>query len=213
MAWWIPLATTVVGGGINYLSQRGARKEGQRQAESSRGMLTSMLDTTKEGISGLREHAEGIETDASMEDLFGPAIQSLTDRVGADQGTAMQEVFRSMMAGGGDVTGQGAGLLNQITQTGQRSISDILSNFSEAVNRYNLQNRVRQDRLLTQATGSEANLTNMLAGLTQYDQGRVDRRSTANRQMLLDLAGLGFQGWGQLENMEPRVPKPEPETA
>lgn len=198
MAWWAPLVASGIGAGINLLSGKGRQKDARASASSSKANSRQALGDLRGSIAGLQETAEGIDTDRSVEDLYGPQIQSMTDRVAADTGGATGEVFRAMMAGGGDLTGQGASLISGLQQQGQRSVSDVINQFTQLADRRNLQAEARKDRLGTTTMQAESGLWQALEGLFQEERGRGDRMRTARTQTSLDILGMGSSLAGQL---------------
>lgn len=107
-----------------------------------------------------------------------------------------------MMASGGDVTGQGAAMVNSIREGGNKSISDIVSRFTELTDRRNLQQQSRKDNMYSTSLGARGNLFSALSNLATDAQGRVDRRSTAGRQFFLDAIGTGAQLYGLQKSNE-----------
>ena len=149
-----------------------------------------------------RGRADDIDDDQSMDELYGDVIQSFSDQATAGADTGIRNIMRSMMAGGGDNTGSGAAAIAGLTEGKNRSISDIVSKFTELTDRRNLQQSGRKDNLYGTAMGNRGNLFSALSGLATDAQGRVDRRSTAGRQFLMDAVGMGLQSYGQIKSNE-----------
>lgn len=202
MAWWIPLATTVGSTLYNELSQSKEKKKANRQRDMFNRKRNKALDSFSKAIGQLEGRAGDIDEDVSVDEMYGDVIQSLTDRTQAGTDSATRDVFRTMMASGGDVTGQGANMIAGLREGGNKSISDIVSRFTQLTDRRNMQQKGRADQLYGTAMGNRGNLFSALSGMATDAQGRVDRRSTAGRQFLLDAVGMGLQSYGQLKSNE-----------
>lgn len=190
-----PLAIGALAGGAlgigNYIAGTGERRRLRRR----RRRFDALRDTAGEGvetqIQDILGRAAGIETDATAEDIYGQSIQALTDRVQAGQSGTGAQLAKALMAGGGDLTGSLNTTLQKLTAAGNRSIQDIMSEYNERVDRRNLQQRSRQDRLLSRALGAQQSQFGTYAGLAEGAMDRSTYKSTADKQFLMDSIGLG----------------------
>ena len=201
-AWLIPLAASAGSSLFNILGQRGETKKGNRLRDLRVGQQNKSLDAFRKAIGQIEGRADDIDDDQSMDELYGDVIQSFSDQATAGADTGIRNIMRSMMAGGGDNTGSGAAAIAGLTEGKNRSISDIVSKFTELTDRRNLQQSGRKDNLYGTALGNRGNLFSALSGLATDAQGRVDRRSTAGRQFLMDAVGMGLQSYGQIKSNE-----------
>lgn len=193
MPWWAPIAVSAgVGLGKKLLSG-GAQRKDDRRASQSRRRREEAIEGTTDALGRLAERADAVKEDYTVDDLYGPIITRLTDRMQADTDQAEMNAFRAMLASGGDMSGAGATTVNRIAQSGQEGIQNLVARFAEMTTGRNLQESVRKDQLLSGTASGYSNLAGLLSGITSDEQLRADQRRQANNQFGLDLLGIGTQ--------------------
>lgn len=193
MPWWAPIAVSAgVGLGKKLLSG-GAQRKDDRRASQSRRRREEAIEGTTDALGRLAERADAVKEDYTVDDLYGPIITRLTDRMQADTDQAEMNAFRAMLASGGDMSGTGATTVNRIAQSGQEGIQNLVARFAEMTTGRNLQESVRKDQLLSGTASGYSNLAGLLSGITSDEQLRADQRRQANNQFGLDLLGIGTQ--------------------
>lgn len=198
IAWWAPMAISAGAGLLGQLTGAGRRREAGRETQRLQGSREGALGGMDEIVQMLMQRGEDVQEGRSVEDLYGRQIQALTDRTAADVGSARSSLERAMMAGGGDITGQGALLASELGAQGQRSIMDVISEYTERADIRNLRESQRADQLFTQALSGQRALGGIYADLEGAARGREDRMRTADRQLFVDTLGMGTSLSGQL---------------
>lgn len=187
----IALAAGAGLGATNYILGGKQRRRLRDRANRIDALRGESMEAQNEQIRALLGRAEGIDTDQTAQELYGESIQSLTDRVEGGRATAGRQLSRSLMAGGGDITGSMNSLLQRLTQQSNRSIQDIMNEYNERTDRRNLQNQRRQDQLLTSALSARGGQFASLSGLAESAFDRSAQKATADKQFLMDAIGLG----------------------
>lgn len=197
-AWIIPLAAGAVAGGIRHFATAPGRRRARRETSRLGEQRDELLDEFISGISEREERGEDIQTDASVEELYGTQIQQITDRVAADVGGARSGIFRAMAVGGGDVTGAGSEMIRGLGEQGQRTIADVIAQYTQRTDQRNVQQKIRQDRIFSETLGAKEGAFRDVASLHSESRGRLDRMKQANAQFFLDALGLGAATGGQI---------------
>jgi hypothetical protein len=192
-AWWAPLAISAGVGLGKKLLGGGKQRELNREAGQTKRRRDEAIEGTSDALGRIGDRADAVKEDYTVQDLYGPIISQLTDRTQADTDQAEMNTFRAMLAGGGDMAGTGANLVNQITESGQANIQNIVAQFAEATTGRNLQESVRKDRLLGNEASGYAGLSQLLSGIASDDQMLALQKGQADNQFGLDMLGIGSQ--------------------
>lgn len=185
---------TLAGGALgatNYAlgaKERNRLKDRANRIDALRGESSEALD---EQIGEIGDLAEGIDTDKSAEELYGPTIESLQDRVEGGRAQTGRQVMRSLMAGGGDITGSVNATLQKLTAQSNKSIMDIMGEYNKRTDRRNLQEKQRKSNLLSTAMQGRQSQMASLSSAADQAFGRSARKATADKQFLMDSIGLG----------------------
>lgn len=159
---------------------RQADKYGQQQSDAY-SSLNSL-------IKGLKDRA-GNTAPKTLQELYGPQIQHITDQIAGNTGSATDALGRIAMARGGDLTGSTAANISRLTQGENQSMANIIDKFTQLRDRYNQNQQSRGDQLLSNATGAQQNVYSMLSSLLNNVNLRKAQLSTANQQFGLDTVG------------------------
>lgn len=178
-------------GGINHALGAKERRRLRRREDRLAALRGESMGALNRQISDVLGQAGSIDTDATGEEIYGQSIQSLTDRAQAGGASAGAQLAKSVMAGGGDVTGSINSMLQKLTASTNRSIQDIMSEYNERVDRRNLQQGRRQDQLIQSALGARQNQFAALSGAYENAATRSAQKATADKQFLMDALGLG----------------------
>lgn len=197
----VPLLGSAAIGGLQHILSGPDRRRARRRASRAESRADESLVAFQDLLEGYEDRVESADSEAErgFEDLYGSQVQQITDRVGADQSSAASNIFRTLMAGGGDITGSGSSLLRDLQQSGQRTISDAIREYTERADRRSLQQRARGDQIFADLTRQTGGLFSDLTGIGMQERGRSDRMTTANRQFWLDILGTGSSLAGQLQ--------------
>lgn len=168
--------------------QRNRLKDRANRIDALRG---ESLDAQNQQIQNVLGLAEGVQTDATAQDVYGESIQALVDRAQGGQATAGRQLSRGVMAGGGDISGTTNAMLSRLTEQTNRSIQDIMSEYNDRIDRRNLQQKSRKDDLILSALGAQSDQMASLSGLAESAFSRSARKATADKQFLMDSIGMG----------------------
>lgn len=193
----IAIGAQVVGQGLSHLLGSKDHRRQRRRERRAENRMTDALGDFREGIGGLRDQSRDafLEAQRSDEELFGEELERRTqetrDAVNQQTAGARQAVSRSLLAGGGDVTGAGGVTLNRLQQQANTSISDALSQIQTEIARRGQSERRfqlgRADRLSSAALAGESNLFGALSGQAQNAELLRIQQQQAQRQLGVDV--------------------------
>lgn len=129
------------------------------------------------------------DSEMSVDDRFGDSLNRVRDSVADDRAGAQRSITRGLMAGGGDVTGKGASALNQVTESGNQSISNAIRGYTDAARQERRNDLSRGDSLATQELQGNQNMLNMTLGQMMNAQSMEMQRKQSNKQLLGDVIG------------------------
>lgn len=164
-------------------NRRKAKQYGQ-QAKQQRGNIDSLLD-------GIVSASEGAYQDANqtVNDRYGETLQNIEDSANANTAAGNQAVSRGLMAGGGDITGEGAVAMGKNQERGNEAIQKALNYYTQRNESANRSDNRRGDRLTLNALGGREGLYQTDMGQEANYRGLERQRKQANNQFLGDLIG------------------------
>lgn len=154
----------------NYMKPR-------QQMLDSRNMFSDMLNRVISEGASVRDQPR-----LTAEDLFGDQIQMLGDRTGANANTTKRMLARSIMGGGGDITGAGASSLLQVDQNTNDQLGRQLLGFENLALGENRYQQSRGDQLLNLGLQGLQNLYGIDRGVVtdQVMQQQAKKQRQAN---------------------------------
>lgn len=193
----IAIGGQLVGKGISHLLNTGKRRRQRRRANRAERRMNKSLGRLNEGIRGTRQRGEEAFTlaDQTNAELYGAERQRRTrdvqDRIGQQTAGARQAISRSLLAGGGDVTGGAGVTLNRIQQQANSNIGQALSQIENEIARrgenYRRFQTQRGDQLMSSALAAESNQFGALSGREQQAEMLRIQQQQAQEQMGFDI--------------------------
>lgn len=187
----IGLGAGLAAGGLNYALGTGERRRLRRKSNRAESRLNEGLSNTDQSIQRVLGKAESIDTDQSVDDLYGKQIGDLSDKVIAGQGATASALSRTGMAKGGDATGELNVALQRLTEGSNRSIMDIVNEYSERTDQFNLNQQSLKNSMLQNVMGARGGMLSTLAGQAQHAQSQDVMKRQADKQFFLDAIGTG----------------------
>lgn len=180
-----------IAGGINYALGGKERRRLRKRENESFNLMKGGRRTANESIDRVLGAAEGIDTNRSVEDLYGKQIDDLSSKIMSSQGATASALSRGAAAGGGDVTGELNVALQRLTEGSNRSIMDIVNEYSQRTDQYNLSRENQKNSMLQNVMGARGNMFNSLMGQSQFDQMQTVQQNQADKQFWMDAIGTG----------------------
>lgn len=193
----IALGSQILGQGVSRLIGRGERRKTRRREREARNRLDSSMAGLDASVGAIEEQADLATTLASagFEPTYGAErdaeTQRVTDQIQAGSATGQRSISRSLMASGGDVTGSGATMYQNMQEGANRTLAEALANIRDSFSRRYDQrvffDRRRADDLLRTASSARMGQARLSAGLhTEAEDRRLEERQ-ARMQLGADI--------------------------
>jgi len=183
----------LAGGLGNYFGGSKERRRLNDAAAQLNKQRGASVNATQSVIKSLLSQANNLNTNATANDIYGQSIKSLQDRVQAGQAGTDAQLAKSLMASGGDVTGSMNAILQNLIGQSNNSITDIMNNYNDRVDRRNLAMQQLKSHYLDSALTGQQNLAQLLTGSQQNSQRLAIDKKQADKQFILSALGAGLQ--------------------
>lgn len=177
-------------GGESDFEEPVAQEELTGRTEQSRSRFSDMLNQIISRGENLQE-----EPRLSARDLFGEQMTRMMDSARSTANATKRALSRSMMAGGGDVTGAAANNMLGIQENTNQNISDLGLRFAEMANQINRQRSRRGDQLIGQGLQGIQNLFRSDQGMLSNAIRRNIQRESARKQRGASVFGSVLDAW------------------
>lgn len=197
------------GGNLKDITRKALERSREANNEASENLDMSQ-EAYKNAISKVGNLAGAAygEGDKSVLERYGDTVDQITNQVQGGAASTKRTIGRTMMAGGGDISGAGAVQMSNADQRANEAIGSAITKFTAMNDRQNNVANSRGDRLVGMELNANArknsldqNLYGMTNQMLTNAEGQEIDRVMANRQLALDIASTAVENINPIKKL------------